>query len=83
MRSQSLREGKNVCVKYWEIIADNLSKAGWTWGCISPIDSNRRTIWIAPTRIATTESAPFVRADEKLTPFLELESAIYARAALG
>jgi hypothetical protein len=19
-------------VKYWEIIADNLSKAGWTWG---------------------------------------------------
>jgi hypothetical protein len=23
-------------VKYWEIIADNLSKAGWSWGCISP-----------------------------------------------
>jgi hypothetical protein len=21
-------------VKYWEIIADNLSKAGWSWGCI-------------------------------------------------
>ena len=20
------------CMKYWEIIADNLSKAGWSWG---------------------------------------------------
>jgi hypothetical protein len=31
-----------------EIIADNLSKAGWSWGCVSAVDSNRRTIWIAP-----------------------------------
>ena len=22
-------------VKYWEIIADNLSKAGWNWGSVS------------------------------------------------
>jgi hypothetical protein len=22
-------------LKYWEIIADNLSKAGWSWGCVS------------------------------------------------
>jgi hypothetical protein len=34
-------------VKYGEIIADNLSKAGWTWGCVSAIDANERTIWIA------------------------------------
>jgi hypothetical protein len=34
-------------VNYWEIIADNLSKAGWSWGCVSAIDSNGRTIWIA------------------------------------
>jgi hypothetical protein len=33
-------------VKYWEIIADNLSKAGCSWGCVSAIDSNGRTIWI-------------------------------------
>jgi hypothetical protein len=32
--------------KYWEIVADNLSKAGWSWGCVSAIDSNGRTIWI-------------------------------------
>jgi hypothetical protein len=31
-------------VKYWEIIANNLSKAGWSWGCVSAIDSNGRTI---------------------------------------
>jgi len=27
-------------LKDWEIIADNLSKAGWSWGCVSAIDSN-------------------------------------------
>jgi hypothetical protein len=30
-----------------EIIADNLSKAGWSWGCVSAIDSNGRTIFVA------------------------------------
>jgi hypothetical protein len=33
--------------KYWEIIADNLSKAGWSRGIVSAIDSKWRTIWIA------------------------------------
>ena len=41
-------ESKTIAaVKYWEIIADNLSKAGWSWGCVSAIDSNGRTIWVA------------------------------------
>jgi hypothetical protein len=22
-------------IKSWEIIADNLSKASWSWGCVS------------------------------------------------
>jgi len=30
-----------------EIIADNLSKAGWSWGYVSAIDSSGRKIWIA------------------------------------
>jgi hypothetical protein len=34
-------------VKYWEIIADNLSKAGFDSGCVSAVDSNARTIFIA------------------------------------
>jgi hypothetical protein len=28
-------------MKYWEIIADNLSKAGWSWGCVSVLDAKQ------------------------------------------
>jgi len=38
---------KTSRMKYWEIMADNLSKAGWSWGCVAAIDSSGRTIWIA------------------------------------
>jgi hypothetical protein len=34
-------------LKYWEIIADNLSKGGWSWGCVAAVDQGGRTIWIA------------------------------------
>jgi hypothetical protein len=34
-------------MKYWETIADNLSKAGWSWGCVATVDREGRTIWIA------------------------------------
>jgi len=33
-------------MKYWEIIADRLSKAGWSLGWVSAVDSEGRTIWI-------------------------------------
>jgi hypothetical protein len=62
-------------VKYCEIIADNLSKAGWSWVCVSAIDSNGRTIFVAAAHRGD-EKRFVVRADEKLTAFLELESAI-------
>ena len=39
--------GYGAAVKYWETIADNLKKAGWSLGCVSAIDSQGRTIWIA------------------------------------
>jgi hypothetical protein len=42
-------------MKYWEIIADNLSKAGWSWGYVAALDSQGRTIGLL-TRIATMES---------------------------
>jgi hypothetical protein len=61
-------------MKYWQIIADNLSKAGWSWGCVSAVDSNGRTIFIADAY--RNDGKRFVvRADEKLTAFVELESA--------
>ena len=34
-------------VKYGEIIANNLKKRGWNWGCVSALDRERQTIWIA------------------------------------
>src|SRR6266478_2392355 len=61
--------------RYWEIIADNLSKAGWSRGCVSAIDSNGRTIWIADAHRGDGKRF-VVQADEKLTAFLELEKAI-------
>jgi hypothetical protein len=42
-------------MKYWEIIADNLSKAGWSWGCVSAIDSDGRTIFVADAHRAGME----------------------------
>ena len=57
------------------IIADNLSKAGWSWGCVSAIDSKGRTIWIADAHRGDGKRF-VVRTDEKPTAFIELESAI-------
>jgi hypothetical protein len=60
--------------KYWEIIADNLKKAGWILGYVSAIDSNGRTIWIADAH--RDDGKRFVvHAEELLTAFIELESA--------
>jgi hypothetical protein len=57
--------------KHWEIIAANLSKAGWSLGWVSAVDLEGRTIWIAQ---AHRDGKLFVvRTDEKLTAFLELE----------
>ena len=65
-------------MKYWEIIADNLSKADWSLGSVSAVDSEGRTIWIADAH--RDDGKRFVvRADEKLTAFIELESAIRGR----
>jgi len=59
-------------VKSWKVIADNLSKAGWSWGCISTVDSKARTIWIADAH-RDDGKCFIVHADEKLSAFAELE----------
>jgi len=58
-----------------EIIADNLSKAGWSWGCGSGVNSGGRTIFVADAHRGDGRRF-VVRADEKLTASVELESAI-------
>jgi len=54
----------------WEIIADNLRKAGWSWGCMSAIESCRAHMdrWCTPRcsleailKIAAAESQSFKR----------------------
>jgi hypothetical protein len=68
-------------MKFSEIIADNLSKAGWSWGCVSAVDSHGRTIWIVDAH--RDDGKRFVvRADEKLTAFMELESVIFRKASV-
>jgi len=64
-------------VKYWEIIADKLSKAGWSWGCVATVDRDGRTIFVVDAHCGDGKRY-VVHADEKLTAFLELESAIRA-----
>jgi hypothetical protein len=62
-------------MKYWEIIGDNLGKAGSSGGCVSAVDSCGRTIWIADAHRDVGKRF-VVRADDKLTAFLEPESAV-------
>jgi hypothetical protein len=70
-RRQPIRDN----VRHWEIIADNLSKAGWSWGCVATVDREGRTIWIVDAH--RDDGKRFVaRSDEKLTAFVELERAI-------
>jgi hypothetical protein len=41
---------RSQAANYWEIIVDDLSKAGWSWSCVAALDSN------GPTIVVTTES---------------------------
>jgi hypothetical protein len=46
--------------------------ASWSWGCVSAIDSQVRTIWI--TDAHRDDGRRFiVHADDKLSAFVELE----------
>jgi hypothetical protein len=65
-------------VKDWELIADNLHDAGWSLGWVSALDLKGRTIWIVDAH--RDDGKRFVvRADDQLSAFVELESAIHHR----
>ena len=56
-------------------------KAGWSWGWVSAVDSEGRTIWIVDAH--RDDGKRFiVHAEELLTAFLELEAAIHAPSGL-
>jgi hypothetical protein len=56
----------------WELVADKLSKPVWSWGCVSAIDSNGQTIFVADAHRDNGKRF-IVTADEKLRAFLELQ----------
>jgi hypothetical protein len=61
-----------INVKFWEVIADNLSKAGWSWDCVATVDPNGKTIFVADAHRDNGKRF-IVTADEKLRAFLELQ----------
>ena len=59
-------------MKYWELVARNLKKRGWSLGYVSTVDSRARTIRITDAHCRDGNRF-VVRADDKLTAFLELQ----------
>jgi hypothetical protein len=59
---------------YREIISDNLKKAGFSLRWVSALNLKGRTIWIVDGHGYGKRLV--VRADEKLSVLVELESAI-------
>jgi hypothetical protein len=66
------QKGQTSPVKEWELVADKLSKAGWSLGWVSALDSEGRTIWIVDGH-RDSRTRFVVRSDEMLSAFLELE----------
>jgi hypothetical protein len=59
-------------MRYWEIIADRLTKRGWTWGC-STIWTINGTVFVVDA-YRQSQQRFIVHSDEKLTAFLEIEA---------
>ena len=60
-------------VKYWEVVADKLSAAGWTWGYCSAVTANGWR-WIVDARRGSRRY--IIHSDELLSAFLELEATL-------
>jgi hypothetical protein len=41
------RQNPRRVKRRWEIIADNLKKAGWSWDCVASVGRDGRTIFVA------------------------------------
>ena len=69
-----------MSLKYWEIIANNLSKRGWSWGCSTEVRPDGSILHCVDAH--RDDGRRFiVRSDEKLTAFLELEEQLKAAGA--
>ncbi len=59
-------------MKCWEIIVNKIIKAGFSVGWVSALDDDGRTVWIVDAHRGDGKRF-IVRADEKLSAFIELE----------
>ena len=59
-------------VKYWEMIAADLTERGWTWGFVSLLDSKGRKLFNVDAH-RDDGKRYVVSSDELLTAFLELQ----------
>jgi hypothetical protein len=60
-------------MKYWEIVADKLSAAGWSWGYCSAVTRDGWR-WIADAHRGNRRYT--VHSDELLSAFVELEATL-------
>jgi len=65
-----------------EIIAKKLSESGLSWGCSSQIDATGRVLYTADAYSSDGKRFTVI-ADDRLTAFLELETAISACGELS
>lgn len=59
-------------MKYWEIIAERLSKSGWSWGYVSVVGLGGRAIFVVDAHRYNGRRY-IVHSDELLTAFLALQ----------
>jgi hypothetical protein len=59
-------------MKYWEVVADKLSAAGWTWGYCSVVTRHGRR-WVVDA-YQSDGKRYIVESAELLAAFLELEA---------
>jgi len=69
------RQRRRDTMKHWGNHPDNLKKAGWSWGCVSSTDHEGRQFWVVAAEREDVGRF-IVEADQELSAFLELESAI-------
>jgi hypothetical protein len=68
-------------MKHWEIITDNLKKAGWRCGCISSTDHEGGQFWVVAAE--RSDAGRFiVHSHDMPTAFLELQAAIHRQFEL-
>lgn len=61
-------------MKYWEVVADKLSAAGFTWGYCSAV-TRHGWRWVVDAHRGDGRRF-IVESDELLTAFLELEATL-------